>query len=67
MTLNSHGPPVESGAKGWKPFILQERAELARLLGDEGARGRLLREAQQLFLDIGAPLRAEQVGRVIGG
>jgi class 3 adenylate cyclase/tetratricopeptide (TPR) repeat protein len=53
----------ESGAKGWKPFVLREQAELARMLGDEGARERLLREAHRLFTEMGAPIRAEQVLR----
>jgi len=53
----------ESGAKGWKPFVLLEQAELARMLGDEGAHERLLREAHRLFTEMGAPIRAEQVLR----
>jgi class 3 adenylate cyclase/tetratricopeptide (TPR) repeat protein len=56
----------ESGAKGWKPFVLLEQAELARMLGDEGARERLLREAHRLFTEMGAPIRAEQVARELG-
>ena len=37
-----------------------ERAELARLVGDENAHQRELREAHRLFTEIGAPIRAEQ-------
>jgi hypothetical protein len=40
--------------------------ELARLTGDEAARERELREAQRLFLEIGAPIRAEQVAKDLG-
>jgi len=50
-----------SGAKSYEPFVHVERAELARLTGDEATRGRELREAHRLFLEIGAPLRANQV------
>src|SRR5262245_14516533 len=40
-----------------------ERAELARLRGDESDRKRLLFEAERLFTEMGATVRAEQVGR----
>ncbi|MFI5394350.1 MAG: AAA family ATPase [Candidatus Binatia bacterium] len=53
----------ETGASSMEPFIRVERAELARLRGDEAGRRRELQEAQQLFTAIGAPLRAEQVAR----
>jgi class 3 adenylate cyclase/tetratricopeptide (TPR) repeat protein len=52
-----------TGGKSWEPFIHQERAELARLIGDGATRERELREAHRLFLEIGAPIRAEQVAR----
>ena len=52
-----------TGAKSYEPFLHVERAELARLTGDERARERELREAHRLFLEIGAPIRAEQVAR----
>jgi tetratricopeptide (TPR) repeat protein len=52
-----------SGAKSYEPFLHVERAEFARLLGDDAARRRDLREAHRLFLEIGAPIRAEQVAR----
>jgi adenylate cyclase len=55
-----------TGARVLEPFILLERAELARLTGDEPARRRALREAQRLFTEVGAPLRAEQVARALG-
>jgi hypothetical protein len=56
-----------SGAKSYEPLLHVERAELARLTGDEATRRRELREAHRLFLEIGAPIRAEQVARELGG
>jgi hypothetical protein len=38
-----------SGAKSYEPFLHVERAELARLSGDDTARRRELREAHRLF------------------
>jgi hypothetical protein len=55
-----------SGAKSYEPFLHVERAELARLTGDEAARERELREAHRLFFEIRAPIRAEQVARELG-
>jgi class 3 adenylate cyclase/tetratricopeptide (TPR) repeat protein len=55
-----------SGAKSYEPFLHIERAELARLTGDEAARERELREAHRLFVEIGAPIRAEQVAKELG-
>jgi tetratricopeptide (TPR) repeat protein len=55
-----------SGAKSYEPFLHVERAELARLRGDDDARQRELHEAHRLFLDIGAPIRAEQVAKELG-
>ena len=56
-----------SGAKSYEPFLHVERAELARLTDDEPSRERELREAHRLFLEIGAPIRAEQVARELAG
>ena len=56
-----------SGAKSYEPFLPVERAELSRLSGDDTARQRELREAHRLFLEIGAPIRAEQVERELAG
>jgi hypothetical protein len=56
-----------SGAKSYEPFLWVERAELARLNGDDTARRRELREAHRLFLEIGAPIRAEQVAKELAG
>jgi hypothetical protein len=52
-----------SGAKSYEPFLHVERAELARLSGDEPSRERELRDAHRLFTEIGAPIRAEQVAK----
>jgi hypothetical protein len=56
-----------SGAKSYEPFLHVERAEFARLTGDEPTRERELREAHRLFLEIGAPIRAEQVAKELAG
>jgi hypothetical protein len=55
-----------SGAKSYEPFIHVERAELARLAGDEALRERELREAHRLFTEIGVPIRAAEVARELG-
>jgi tetratricopeptide (TPR) repeat protein len=55
-----------SGAKSYEPFLHVERAELARLTGDEAARQRELHEAHRLFLEIGAPIRAAEVEKELG-
>ena len=52
-----------SGAKSYEPFLHVERAELARLTGDDPNRQRELREAHRLFLEIGAPIRAAEVAK----
>jgi tetratricopeptide (TPR) repeat protein len=56
-----------SGAKSCEPFLHVERAELARLTGDDPSRERELREAHRLFLEISAPIRAEQVAKELAG
>ncbi len=52
-----------SGAKSYAPFLHVERAELARLSGDDATRQHEFREAHRLFTAIGAPIRAEQVAK----
>ena len=52
-----------SGAKSYEPFLHVERAELARLTGDEASRQRELREAHRLFVEIGAPIRAAEIAQ----
>jgi ATP/maltotriose-dependent transcriptional regulator MalT len=44
----------QTGARAYAPFVLVERAALALTLGDKAGRERLLREAQQLWLEMGA-------------
>jgi hypothetical protein len=55
-----------SSAKSYEPFLHIERAELARMTGDEAARERALREAHRLFVEIGAPIRAAEVATELG-
>jgi len=52
-----------SGAKSYEPFLHVERAELARITGDEATRQRELREAHRLFTEIGAPIRVAEVAK----
>src|SRR5262245_29761962 len=54
---------AEPGAERYGPFIHLERAELARLVADEPARQRELREAHRLFTEMGAKARAERVAK----
>jgi adenylate cyclase len=56
-----------SGAKSYEPFLCVERAELARLIGDEATRQRELHEAHRLFTQIGAPIRAAEVAKELAG
>jgi hypothetical protein len=55
-----------SGAKSYEPFLHVERAELARLRGDEATREQELRKAYRLFTEIGAPIRAAEVAKEFG-
>jgi hypothetical protein len=43
------------------PFVLVERAALARLRGDEKTRTRLLHEAHRSFVDVGATGHARRL------
>ena len=56
----------ESGLLSNAPVIHLERARLARAMGDEGARERELREAERLFIEMGAPIRAALVAKELG-
>jgi adenylate cyclase len=51
----------ETGARAYAPFVLVERAALARALADEPCSQRHLREAQRLWLEMGATGWAERV------
>jgi class 3 adenylate cyclase len=52
-----------TGARSWQPFVHVERAELARLTGEEAAREGELREAQRLFAEMGAARQVERIAR----
>jgi adenylate cyclase len=51
----------ETGGKAYEPQILVERAELARLLGDDAAQELELNEAHRLFVEMGAVGHAQRV------
>jgi hypothetical protein len=55
-----------TGAGSRTRFLHLARAELAAARGDPAAREHALREAQRLFVAMGAPLRAERVARELG-
>ncbi len=54
-----------TGAKTLAPALCEWRAELAAVLGDEATRVEWLREAHQLYQQIGAPLQAERIARLL--
>jgi adenylate cyclase len=56
----------ETGGRSREPFIHVERANLARLTGDEATRERELREAHRLFTEMGASGHAERVAKELG-
>ena len=49
-----------------EPLLCVERAELARLNGDQATRDRELREAYSLFIQIGAPVPAAEIAKKLG-
>ncbi len=53
----------ETGGISRKPFIHEERANLARLTGDEATHDRELREAHRLFTEMGATGHAERLAK----
>jgi hypothetical protein len=53
----------ESGFRIREPWVLLERAEFLRVLGDEVARQRELREAHRLFLEMGATGHMKRLAR----
>jgi class 3 adenylate cyclase/tetratricopeptide (TPR) repeat protein len=55
-----------TGACALEPRVRIERARLARATGDEAGRRRELREAHRLFIEMGAPICAEQVAHELG-
>jgi hypothetical protein len=50
-----------TGAKTLAPALCEWRAELAAVLGDDATRDRLLRQAEQVYEEIGAPLHAARL------
>ena len=56
----------ETGAKGLEPFIHEERAALARLLGDDATCQRELREAHRLFTEVEATGHAARLAKELG-
>jgi class 3 adenylate cyclase/tetratricopeptide (TPR) repeat protein len=56
----------ETGARSYRPFVYEERAELARLLGDGMAHNREIREAHRLFTEMGATGHAERLAKELG-
>jgi adenylate cyclase len=52
----------QTGAVSYRPLLLLERAELARVTGDGAARLRALREAHRAFTAIGATGHAARLG-----
>jgi hypothetical protein len=53
----------QTEARAYTPQVHVERAELARLLGDEVGYQRELREAHRLFTEMGATGHAERISR----
>jgi tetratricopeptide (TPR) repeat protein len=53
------------GARSLAPLVLLDRAELARLQGDDSGRERALREAKKRFAEIGAALRVQQIDALL--
>jgi hypothetical protein len=53
----------ETGARALAPLVLEERARLARLLGDEPGFERELREAHRLFAELDATGHEERLAR----
>jgi hypothetical protein len=50
-----------TGASTLAPALLEWRAELAKVLGNDLLQQRLLREAQQGYEAMGAPLHAKRI------
>jgi hypothetical protein len=59
------GVVEETGAKTYEPFVYVERADLARLTGDEAIHERGLCELIGCFSN-GAPIRAAEVAKELG-
>jgi tetratricopeptide (TPR) repeat protein len=53
----------ETGSRAFVPQVHEERAALARLLGDDSTRQRELREAHRLYTEMGATGHTERLAR----
>ncbi len=56
----------KSGARAFAPFIVEERARLAAVLGDEEGASNLLRQAQGLFGKVEATGHVERIAVELG-
>jgi tetratricopeptide (TPR) repeat protein len=56
----------ETNGRSIEPQLLEERARLAELLGDDAACERGLRDAQRLYVEIGAGGHAERLAEELG-
>jgi hypothetical protein len=56
----------ETNGRSIEPQVLEERARLANLLGDAATCERGLRDAQRLYVEIGAGGHAERLGEELG-
>jgi hypothetical protein len=57
----------ERSALAWLPFLKEERARMARLMGDEADAARLLRDARQQFADQGSTGHARRLAHELSG
>jgi tetratricopeptide (TPR) repeat protein len=57
---------TEMNARSFEPFIIEERARLARATGDEVAHERELREAHRIYTEMAATGHAERLARELG-
>ena len=55
-----------TGLESWRPYVHEERAELAAIQGDATTRERELREAQRLFSEMGATRHVERIEAELG-
>jgi tetratricopeptide (TPR) repeat protein len=55
-----------SGARSRQAYLHEARAELARVLGDEAAHQRELREAHRLFVEMGATGHSQRLAKELG-
>jgi adenylate cyclase len=54
-----------TGSTTLAPALCEWRAELAAVVGDDAAREQLLRKARAGYLEIGAPLQAERLAKLL--